>query len=116
MKVTSCDTGRLVKVLTGHRRTPWVVRFHPRKPSLLASGSLDHEVRLWDATSGQCIAHHTFGKPIASLAFHVSADVLAIACGHKVRGCIGQRGRGGVWGLLGLSAGGMACEGAFCSG
>ena len=29
--------------------------------------------------------HFAFaGKPIASLAFHVSADVLAIACGHKV--------------------------------
>ena len=24
------------------------------------------------------------GKPIASLAFHVSADVLAIGCGHKL--------------------------------
>jgi activator-of-BECN1-regulated-autophagy protein 1 len=84
VKVTSCQTGRLSRVLTGHRRTPWVVRFHPRLPYLLASGSLDHEVRLWDARSGQCVARHTFGKPIASLAFHVSAGVLAIACGHKL--------------------------------
>jgi len=51
----------LVKVLSGHRRTPWVVRFHPRKPTLLSSGSLDHEVRLWDAETGQCIARHMFG-------------------------------------------------------
>jgi WD domain, G-beta repeat len=84
VKITSCHTGTLSRVLTGHRRTPWVVRFHPRNATLLASGSLDHEVRLWDATTGQCIAKHTFGKPIASLAFHVSASVLAIACGHKL--------------------------------
>lgn len=137
VKLSSCSSGKLVRVLSGHRRTPWVVRFHPRKPNLLASGSLDHEVRLWDADTGQCIARHTFGehlaagphatasgrlrrvpaagcccracrclpsslpqqavnpacwpasaalagKPIASLAFHVSADVLAIGCGHKL--------------------------------
>jgi activating molecule in BECN1-regulated autophagy protein 1 len=61
-----------------------VVRFHPSQPSLLASGSLDHEVFLWDAVSGHSLRRHTFGKPIASLAFHASADVLAIACGHKL--------------------------------
>ena len=71
-------------MLSGHRRTPWVVRFHPRNPSLLASGSLDHEVRLWDASSGRCLLRHTFGKPIASLAFHAAEPILAIACGHKL--------------------------------
>lgn len=60
------------------------MRFHPQKPHLLASGSLDHEVRLWDATTGECLASHIFGKPIASLAFHMSTDVLAVACGHKL--------------------------------
>lgn len=84
VKITEYATDKLLRVLSGHRRTPWVVRFHPAQPHLLASGSLDHEVRLWNAITGECIAKHTFGKPIASLAFHPSSPILAIACGHKL--------------------------------
>jgi activator-of-BECN1-regulated-autophagy protein 1 len=84
VKLMHYATKSVYRTLTGHRRTPWVVRFHPQNPFLLASGSLDHEVRLWDATSGRCIAKHLFGKPIASLAFHGSLSIIAIACGHKL--------------------------------
>jgi WD40 repeat protein len=56
-----CRTGRCVRTLEGHRRTPWVVRFHPTNPSLLVSGSLDHEVRLWNVDTAQCIGCHEFG-------------------------------------------------------
>ncbi len=45
MKIICCRTGQCLKVLSGHRRTPWVVRFHPTQPQLLASGSLDYEAR-----------------------------------------------------------------------
>ncbi len=44
VKITCCATGKCLRVLEGHRRTPWVVRFHPSDSSLLASGSLDHQV------------------------------------------------------------------------
>ncbi|KAK9806274.1 hypothetical protein WJX72_008088 [[Myrmecia] bisecta] len=84
VKIICCRTGRCLKVLTGHRRTPWVVRFHPSSPRIVASGSLDYEVRLWDVTSGNCIHSRSFGKPIASLAFHSKGDVLAVASGHKL--------------------------------
>lgn len=36
------------------------VRFHPLYPDLLASGSLDHEVRLWDAKTAECIGSRDF--------------------------------------------------------
>ncbi|GBG82711.1 hypothetical protein CBR_g36239 [Chara braunii] len=86
VKVVSCRTGACLKVLYGHRRTPWVVRFHPLIPQIVASGSLDNEVRLWDigTGSGECFRSHDFGRPIASLAFHPHGEILAVASGHKL--------------------------------
>ncbi|KAK3009904.1 hypothetical protein RJ639_010974, partial [Escallonia herrerae] len=84
VKVIDCQTGRCLKVLSGHRRTPWVVRFHPLCPEILASGSLDHEVRLWDANTAECIGSRDFYRPIASIAFHAQGELLAVASGHKL--------------------------------
>ena len=36
------------------------VRFHPLHPEILASGSLDHEVRLWDANTAECLGSRDF--------------------------------------------------------
>ncbi|PON94896.1 Guanine nucleotide-binding protein, beta subunit [Trema orientale] len=84
VKIIDCQTGSCLKVLSGHRRTPWVVRFHPLYPQLLASGSLDHEVRLWDANTAECIGSRDFYRPIASIAFHAKGELLAVASGHKL--------------------------------
>ncbi|XP_042518649.1 uncharacterized protein LOC122092396 isoform X2 [Macadamia integrifolia] len=84
VKIIDCQTGSCLKVLTGHRRTPWVVRFHPVHPEILASGSLDHEVRLWDANTAECIGSRDFYRPIASIAFHAQGELLAVASGHKL--------------------------------
>ncbi|XP_051133188.1 uncharacterized protein LOC127252870 isoform X1 [Andrographis paniculata] len=84
VKIIDCQTGQCLKVLSGHRRTPWVVRFHPIYPEILASGSLDHEVRLWDATTAECIGSRDFYRPIASIAFHAQGEILAVASGHKL--------------------------------
>ena len=72
-----------MKVLSGHRRTPWVVRFHPLYTDILASGSLDHEVPLWDAQTSNCIGSRNFYHPIASIAFHAQGELVAVASGHK---------------------------------
>nr|VDD08552.1 unnamed protein product [Brassica rapa] len=112
VKIIDCETGKCLKVLSGHRRTPWVVslddrcqlfylfcndlsfcrlllyslqvRFHPRHSEIVASGSLDHEVRLWNAITSECIRSHDFYRPIASIAFHAEGDILAVASGHKL--------------------------------
>ncbi|XP_035821212.1 uncharacterized protein [Zea mays] len=84
VKIMDCHTGKCVKVLSGHRRTPWVVRYHPLHSDILASGSLDHEVRLWDANTSDCIGSQDFHRPIASIAFHGRGEILAVASGHKL--------------------------------
>nr|XP_043635742.1 uncharacterized protein LOC122606917 [Erigeron canadensis] len=84
VKIIDCQTGKCRKVLSGHRRTPWVVRFHPLRPEILASGSLDHEVRLWNANTSECIGSRDFYRPIASIAFHAEGELLAVAAGHKL--------------------------------
>ncbi|KAG8636834.1 uncharacterized protein LOC110601972 isoform X2 [Manihot esculenta] len=84
VKIMDCRTGKCLRVLSGHRRTPWVVRFHPTCPEILASGSLDHEVRLWNANAAECIGSRDFYRPIASIAFHAHGELLAVASGHKL--------------------------------
>uniref|UniRef100_A0A0D9VEZ7 Uncharacterized protein n=1 Tax=Leersia perrieri TaxID=77586 RepID=A0A0D9VEZ7_9ORYZ len=77
VKIIDYQTGKCLKELSGHRRTPWVVRYHPLHPDILASGSLDQEVRLWDAKTSDY-------RPIASIAFHAMGEILAVASGHKL--------------------------------
>ncbi|CAL4962030.1 unnamed protein product [Urochloa decumbens] len=84
VKIIDCHTGKCLKILSGHRRTPWVVRYHPLYSDILASGSLDQEVRLWDANTSDCIGSQDFHRPIASIAFHARGEILAVASGHKL--------------------------------
>ncbi|XP_015689378.1 uncharacterized protein LOC102705977 [Oryza brachyantha] len=84
VKIIDYQTGKCLKVLSGHRRTPWVVRYHPLHPDILASGSLDQQVRIWDAKTSDCIGSQDFHRPIASIAFHARGEILAVASGHKL--------------------------------
>ncbi|KAK7831763.1 activating molecule in becn1-regulated autophagy protein 1 [Quercus suber] len=73
VKIIDCQTGRCLRV-----------RFHPLHPEIIASGSLDYEVRLWDANTSECIGSRDFDCRIASIAFHAKGDILAVASGHKI--------------------------------
>eukprot|EP00884_Botryococcus_braunii_P014078 jgi/Botrbrau1/22671/Bobra.0132s0015.3 len=84
VKLLCSTTRKLLKVLQGHARTPWVVRFHPLTSKILASGSLDHEVRIWNTETGNCLFFHKFGRPIASLAFYLDGEMLAVAAGRHL--------------------------------
>ncbi|XP_040991648.1 uncharacterized protein LOC121238708 isoform X2 [Juglans microcarpa x Juglans regia] len=56
----------------------YAVRFHHLYPEILVSGSLDHEVCLWDANTAECIGSRDLYCPIASIAFHARG---ASCCG-----------------------------------
>ncbi|GMH32976.1 hypothetical protein BSKO_00810 [Bryopsis sp. KO-2023] len=98
VKIIDFNTGKFVRALEGHHRTPWTVRFHPINCSMVVSGSLDFEVRVWDVDTGECLQSKNFGSPISSLCFHPTGDFLAVAGGDKLHlweydhanGCFGK--------------------------
>lgn len=76
-----CDvrTGKLLKTLKGHPRTPWCLAFHPTSNDILASGCLGGEVRVWDLHGSSEVWVVEQKQPITSLAFHPTDKVLVIA-------------------------------------
>lgn len=48
VKITCAHTGKLIRTLDGHPRTPWTVKYHPTNNRIVASGCLGFQVRVWD--------------------------------------------------------------------
>lgn len=46
--VTDLKSGKNIRTLVGHPRTPWCIAFHPTCNELVASGCLGGQVRIWD--------------------------------------------------------------------
>lgn len=46
--ITEVKTGKNIRTLSGHPRTPWCIAFHPSSSQILASGCLGGQVRVWD--------------------------------------------------------------------
>ena len=84
VKITTCGSGHLLETLIGHPRTPWTVKYHPNDPSILASGCLGHQVRLWNWTTSTCLHMIRLEYAIISLSFHPQGQVLAIANGSRL--------------------------------
>ncbi|XP_051127785.1 uncharacterized protein LOC127249143 isoform X2 [Andrographis paniculata] len=84
VRIFDCQTGRCLKVLTGHKKVPWTVKFHPIDPKVLASGSLDRVVHLWHANTTTPIRSYNFDYHVRSIAFHSQGEILAVASGNMV--------------------------------
>lgn len=85
IQISDCYSHKVIQVLSGHRRTPWCVRFHPVYNDLLASGCLGGEVRLWNLKNVHCdnIVYQS-DSVIGSLTFHPVEDVMVICSSNKV--------------------------------
>ncbi|XP_051127767.1 uncharacterized protein LOC127249141 isoform X3 [Andrographis paniculata] len=84
VRIFDCQTGRCLKVLTGHKSVSWTVKFHPIDPKVLASGSLDSVVHLWHANTTTPVRSYIFDDPIDSITFHPQGEILAVASGNKI--------------------------------
>ena len=92
VKVFQCATWSIMCTLRGHRRTPWTIKFHPRDRNILASGSLDETVRIWDLRTETCVRVLEFDFVVSCLAFHSSGELLAVTSGRRIFLCRwGQR-------------------------
>ena len=87
VKIFRCATWLLCCTLRGHRRTPWTIKFHPCDRHILASGSLDESVRIWDLRTEQCIRVLEFDFVVSCLAFHSSGELLAVTSGRRIFLC-----------------------------
>lgn len=85
VRVTDIATGKCVRTLTGHPRTPWCLAYHPSSSHILASGCLDGQVRIWDLYGQGCEVWHTErSSPIASMTFHPVDHVLVFVSGKTI--------------------------------
>nr|CDM87254.2 activating molecule in beclin-1-regulated autophagy [Botryllus schlosseri] len=87
--ILDVSTKEVVRTLSGHERSPWCVTFHPKSNEIIATGSLNGEVRVWDlrgAGSESWTLEHPDEEQIAiaSLSFHPYEHVLAIAGGNEI--------------------------------
>ncbi|KAM0734884.1 Activating molecule in BECN1-regulated autophagy protein 1 [Formica fusca] len=82
--ITEISTGRNIKILSGHPRTPWCIAFHPSSNQILASGCLGGQVRVWDLSGGSEIWNADSHTVIASLAFHPFERLLVIATYNEI--------------------------------
>jgi WD40 repeat protein len=96
IKLWDMTTGQCLKTLEGHTSRVWSVAFSPLAPTppakegpggILASGSDDNHVKVWDVTTGQClqtlVGHTNWVRAIA-----FSSDGQTLASGsedHTIR-------------------------------
>ncbi|CAG9771902.1 unnamed protein product [Ceutorhynchus assimilis] len=84
ISVTDLRSGKNIKTLVGHPRTPWCIAFHPTSNQIVASGCLGGQVRIWDLSGGSEVWTTPIQSVIASLAFHPNDRVLVIATCNQV--------------------------------
>ena len=61
---------KLLRTLVGHPRTPWAVEFHPSDSSIVASGCLGKEVRIWNWREEKVLyIHRSSYSSIISVSF-----------------------------------------------
>lgn len=82
--VTDIRTGKNIKTLVGHPRTPWCIAFHPSSNQIIASGCLGGQVRIWDLSGGSEVWSAGSSAVIASIAFHPNDRVLVIATYNEI--------------------------------
>jgi len=92
MTVRSWDlaTGNQISVMNGHTDYIRSGFINPATPSVWASGSYDHTIKLWDTSSNTNISTYEHGAPVEDILIYPSGGILVSAGGDNVK----------IWDLL----------------
>ena len=71
-----CEKGECIKTLRGHTHFVFCVNFNPQS-NLIASGSFDESIRIWDVKTGRCLktlpAH---SDPVTAVCFNKDGTLI----------------------------------------
>ena len=90
VRVFGAATGVQHRCFTGHRRTPWALKWHPTLPHILVSGALavpdraPAEVIVWDAAAGVALRQLELPHNVLCLCFHPSGSHLLASSGSDL--------------------------------
>ncbi|KAK8791804.1 hypothetical protein WA158_005181 [Blastocystis sp. Blastoise] len=82
IRIISFPDGTIHRVLTGHVRTPWCVKFSKTDPDILVSGDLTSSVIIWNWKKGKILYRTTADreKPVVCVEFHPTEECVLISC------------------------------------
>ena len=60
------------------------MRCSTSSPNIVATGSYDHTIKLWDIRSEECVTSFEYDHPVEKLEFFPSGTVIASTCGNGV--------------------------------
>ncbi|BAY86460.1 WD-40 repeat protein [Calothrix parasitica NIES-267] len=82
VRLWQTDEIKLFSILKGHNVWVWAFAFSPDN-KIIASGSADYKINLWDIGSGECIDTLRHDSKVYSLAFNTDGRLLASASEDK---------------------------------
>ena len=84
IKIFDYYTRKQIRILEGHPRTPWTVKYHPTDSNIVASGCIGFVVKVWDISTGKVLNTQVYESTVFSLSFHPSGNYIAVAAGKNV--------------------------------
>jgi len=80
---SSTNNGECLQALKGHSSSIWSVAFS-HDSTRLASTSYDGTVKIWDASSGECLQTFSVGKALVNISFDTTGSYLHIEIGKII--------------------------------
>jgi len=77
---------RLQRLFSGHKKAITCLSGNTNNTDIIASGSDDKSVRLWDLRTGKCNKCIINSEPIEAISFSTKSDhMIYVACGNKLK-------------------------------